>query len=368
VAKKAPDLYSAWLGSLRAIASPPAGTVPSFMQGEAFADLRLNSAIAGFGQLRHNYVLLAAQSYSEGGCEIPDGYVDPAVGVYEGVAAYAERGAVAMRAIDPGDRLKAQAYFKRLGEVMQVLRILSLHELANQPLPRGGREFLSMVAEMTPETTGSAPTYTGWYFDLFRRRQEEALVNADLIADFFTAGDGSGVSYVGTSWPALGVFVVDTGGAPRLAVGPVARAYEAHGPLDKRLTDQTADTAQKESPWAKSYAAPAPLPPELALDGHVCEQDEVDKGTVPRGVFTVRAKRSIGPVRVELLDHHYAPVASLTRPVGAGSTRFVLRPRGGDFSKVQGVALHAGSFSWRWQRKAMSCGTELDFLPPPAKE
>jgi hypothetical protein len=330
--------------------------------------MRLNSAIAGFGQLRHNYVLLAAQSYSEGGCAIPDGYVDPAVGVYEGIAAYAERGGAAMRAIDPGDRLRAQAYFKRLGEVMEVLRTLSLHELANQPLPAGGREFLSMVAEMTPETTGSAPTYTGWYFDLFRRRQEEALINADLIADFFTAGDGSGISYVGTSWPAIGVFVVDTGGVPRLAVGPVARAYEAHGPLDKRLTDQTANTAKKEQPWAKSYVAPAPLVPELALAGHVCEPDEVDKGSAPRGVFTVRARRAIGPVRVELLDHHYAALASLTRPVGAGSTRFVLRPRGGDFSKVQGVALHAGGFSWRRLRKAMSCSTELDFLAPAAKE
>jgi hypothetical protein len=328
--------------------------------------MRLNSAIAGFGQLRHNYVLMAAQSYSEGGCAIPDGYVDPAVAVYEGVASYAERGAAVMRAVDPGDGLKAQAYFKRLAEVMEILRIISRHELAGQPLPAAARDFLSMVAEMTPETTGSPPTYTGWYFDLFRLRQDEALVDSDFIADFFTAGDGSGISYVGAMEPSLGVFVIDTGGAPRLAVGPVARAYEAHGPLDKRLTDQTARTdpaATKQQPWAASHVAPVPSPPELALRGHICDESEGEQGA-PRGTFTVRAKRALGPVRIQLLDHHYAAVAAVTRPVQAGSTRFVLRPR--NWSQVEGVALHAGAFSWRWMRKAMSCGFELDQLTPPA--
>ena len=49
----------------------------------------MNTAVAAYGQLRHNYVLIAGQAYDEGGCEIPDGYVEPNVPLYEDLLAYA---------------------------------------------------------------------------------------------------------------------------------------------------------------------------------------------------------------------------------------------------------------------------------------
>ena len=66
------DLYSHWLAAVRGLAARPKGTLPSFASTEAYDDLRLSSAIAGFGQLRHAHVLLAGQEYFQGGCEIPD--------------------------------------------------------------------------------------------------------------------------------------------------------------------------------------------------------------------------------------------------------------------------------------------------------
>ena len=77
----------------------------------------------------------------------------------------------------------------------------------------------------------------------------------------------------------------------------------------------------------------------------------------------LRTKRALGPVRLELLDHHYAPVAALVRTAAAGETRFVLVPRRG-WSGVTGVALQVGDFTWRWQRQAMSCAVSLELVPP----
>src|SRR5262249_1471094 len=50
------DLYGAWLAAICAFADPAEGTLPSFLEGPAGADLRLNSIAAAYGQIKHNYV------------------------------------------------------------------------------------------------------------------------------------------------------------------------------------------------------------------------------------------------------------------------------------------------------------------------
>jgi hypothetical protein len=77
------SLYDNWLAAVAGLSDQPAGALPFFMQSDAFRDLRLNSALVGFGQIRHNYVLIAAQGSFEGGCVIPSGYVEPAPATYE---------------------------------------------------------------------------------------------------------------------------------------------------------------------------------------------------------------------------------------------------------------------------------------------
>src|SRR5262249_21596282 len=151
------DLYTAWLRAIRGLAEPTPGAVPSFMKTDAFADLRLDSAVAAYAQLRHDHVLLVGQPYDEGGCEIPDGWVEPAPAVYRALPASPRRGAAALPEAGP--------YYERLARVLRVLLAIQELELAGRPLPVEARQFLSMVVEMTPATTGAAPTYTGWWFD-----------------------------------------------------------------------------------------------------------------------------------------------------------------------------------------------------------
>jgi hypothetical protein len=338
------DLYSAWFGAIRALGKRPDGVLPSFMDTTAFADLRVDSTVAAFGQLRHNYVLMAGQGYDGAGCEIPDGFVDPVPAVYDGLIAYADRGASVMRELDPKDTLATRAYFARLGKTLKVLRAIAVDELAGRALTDEERRFLSMVAEFQPPGTGSGPTYTGWYYDLFRSRVEDGLKEADFVADFHTSVSKEKISYVGASAPRLGIFVVDTGGAPRVVVGPVAHAYQLVGPLAKRLNDEEARAATgKEEPWAASYTVTGPAAPPIALI------DATDDATARAGarVLRVASSRKLGPVTIELLDHHRVAFASATRAIGPGEVRLRFTPgrpslaRGG---MVEAVRVKASDF------------------------
>jgi hypothetical protein len=220
------DLYSAWFGAIREIGTPLEGTLPSFMRTPAYADMRMSSTIAAFAQIRHNYVLMAAEAYSEAGCEIPYGYVEPAPKVYESLMAYAARGEKVMATLDPKDELQTQAYFGSLGRTLRVLDEIGQDELANRALSPDEDRFLSMVVEITSGThgTGGAPRFEGWYFDLFQNH-EEAFGGTRFIADYFTSGDTGRVAHIGVLDVRLGVFVVDSGGAPRVVVGPVTATY-----------------------------------------------------------------------------------------------------------------------------------------------
>ncbi|HEX8106568.1 MAG TPA: DUF3160 domain-containing protein, partial [Kofleriaceae bacterium] len=314
------DLYSAWYAAIRALAVTPVGALPSFATSDAGADLRFNTMTAAYGQLKHNYVLMAGQPYSEFGCEIPDGYVEPAPAAYDALIEYATRLGKIAALVDPGDRTGAAAHAGRVIGTLRVLRAIADDELANRPLTAAEKHWLGMVTELTVDTsediTGYPPVYSGWYFDLFLEAEADGMRGAGFIADYFTSVE-DGIAYAGATSPRLGIFVVDTGGAPRAFVGPVARAYEAHTPLTTRLTDETAAQLTKvDEPWAASYtvADPGAAPgarPDLAL--------HYDRET---GNVVVKADHAIGPATIKLLDHHRVPLATLRQPIQAGETVF----------------------------------------------
>ncbi len=309
------DLYSAWLGAVRGIADRPEGSVPSFMRTAAYDDLRLGSMTAGFGQLRHNYVLFAAMTYGEAGCTIPDAFVEPAPTVYENLVEYAARGEAAMRVVATEEDA---AYFARLRTSLELLRAIGQRELEGKPLPDEALRFLSMVVEVTygTRTTGSSPTFTGWYFDMFRSR-DEGLDGAAFLADYYTSTELNEAAYAGVRGVRLGVFVVDVGGAPRVVVGPVASAFEAHVPLP-RLGDADVPKAPAVAPWEASYVVGGPPAPPLAWKGRV----RIDGGRTDQVTVSAWSTRALGPVTIELLDHNRRPAATVTRNVSRGPVTF----------------------------------------------
>jgi hypothetical protein len=362
-APDAGDLYGAWLSAVEGVAHAPQGALPSFMSTAAYDDLRMNSIVAGYGQLRHNYVLMAGQAYDEGGCEIPDGWIEPLPDVYMSIGRYAERGAAAMKEIDPEDRTRSGAYFAELRKVMRVMGVLVRHEIEGRALTDEEKRFLAMVAEMTPGSSGGPPTFTGWYFDLFRGRAPEALADASFVADYQTSAWTQRVQYAGAFAPTLGVFVVDVGGPPRVMVGPIARAYGLTGSTDQRYTDQSvASVPGKESPWAASYTPPSA--PRLAVAGEALFPDP-DAPPAPTRIV-LRAAKAVAKATVEILDHHGAPVATLETSLPANK-RVALTTRAvGEGWRVRvGDASAEGHATWSERNAVLASGVTLE---PAASE
>ena len=255
---------------------------------------------------------------------MPDAYVEPVPEVFARLARYAERGELLSKDLDPQGSLGAGAYFRRTAEILRVLEAIAKDEVLGRPLSKEELQFLSMIVEITWEDIGCGfrTAFDGWYFQLFRD-YDQALKHVGFVADYYTSGWLKEAAYIGARATRLGVFVVDTGGPPRVVVGPVASAYETTSPLDTRLNDEASlklPEAKKSSPWSASYTVPAAAEPALGITAKfetttVGAQPDQRTGDV---TIMMRAPHALGPVTVELMDHHRTPVARLTKDVGAG--------------------------------------------------
>jgi hypothetical protein len=350
------DLYSAWLVAIRALAERSKGEQASFMDSDAYADMRLDSTIAAYAQLRHNHVLIQAQTYDEGGCEIPDGYVEPALETYQALALFAARGRKTFDDLDPKRETGGSEYFARIEKLMSVLVALSREELGNRPLSASAKQFLSMIVEQREATatngyagtTYPIATYDGWFIDLFTN-VDTAIKDGTFIADYATFNrDGEqGVHYAGAKGPTLGVFVVDTGGAPRMMVGPVAQAFGYTGPIKDRIDDEAAKAVKGDSPWAASYVATAAKAPELKISFQRMKKisrakwaQRGEQETSGDNTIHFDTNYNLGTVSVEVLDHHFTKMMTLTTKVNEGGTLKIpktLRP-------VEGFRIRIGKF------------------------
>ncbi len=301
------SIQGTYLQTIVSLSQTPVGQTPSFMQKEAYADFRLSSALVGYGQLRHTFVLLSGQGYDAYGCAIPEAYVEPLAPFYAASLRHVER----LQKISGGS-------FSSLSRVLKTLSNITSTELARGLPTKDQSSWLGMVAEFVPEggyaDSGEPPKWTGWYFDMFEDREQGASKSADFIADYFTLTNAGQVAYIGANGPRLGVFVVDSGGEPRAFVGPIAHGYEVKAPLPERLDDAAArTTTNKQSLFRESFAVKPQPEPHVGLGFtlYACYPD----GKLEMRVLAASDKPA-GPVTINLLDHHADPLASpLTRDI-----------------------------------------------------
>ena len=245
------------------------------------------------------------QAYDEGGCEIPDGYVEPNLRARPRVARdLRAAGAAASKSIGASGKEMIEISGGLSGPEGAVAVVKD--ELA------GGRssaeEFragLAMTSEIVlPSSDGPATTTAGTVSLVRTTFAQRARVRGGLV--HLVERERGGVRRARE--PRFGLFVVDVNGEPRVMVGPVARAFENVGSLDERLADRDAGkiVALRE-PWAASYTARGAVPPAL---------DRGSTRTTIAQSFVLRSTHDIGPITVELLDHHRTPVAKGTVTVG----------------------------------------------------
>jgi hypothetical protein len=273
------NLYTLWLGALRTLspaAEAPEG-VPAVFTGEAFSRRLMNTQLASWAELRHDTLLYAKQSYTDGAaCEFPDAYVEPVPEVWQAIADFGTRGRALVSTLtfenaleplpealagepqlypSPNLRDLTLTWFDELANTAGILKSMAEHQRAGTPFDDAQMAFINEAIHLDPGC--GAPTgATGWlarlYFD------DAAAVVADmLVADVHTqptdeVGTPVGrVLHVGTGYPRLAVFTVETCEGPRAYVGVTSAFHQVVTEDYERLTDEA---------WQARFSDPATQP------------------------------------------------------------------------------------------------------------
>lgn len=119
----------------------------------------------------------------------------------------------------------------------------------------------------------------------------------------------------------------------------------------------TPKDTDREHPWAASYTVGTLAPePSLLL------RMDIDDGPY---ALVVETKAPVGTMTIELLDHHRRRVASTTRYVGKGTTKFDFTlPKASE--RLEGAHVQVGAFH-DWILWGYNHGPYEQYGPVPAE-
>lgn len=266
------SLYSLWLGALRELSprqatdaeptGPTSDGLPAVARTEPWSRRLLNTQLGSWAQLRHDTLLYAKQSYTDGSeCEFPDAYVDPYPQFWSKLRLYAEHGRelVSGLAVQSAVLDRASAYLSHFADTVSIFERMAEHQLTGMPHSAEDLAFVNNAVRISGGGSGP-PTIEGWYHQLLFNPGEFGDVD-NVIADVHTdvGGEipvlrGPSVLHVGTAYPRLMVTAIDTCEGPRVYAGPVF-SFKQH------LADGL--TRLNEEEWQEMLGeTPAPPDPE----------------------------------------------------------------------------------------------------------
>jgi hypothetical protein len=246
----AQNLYWNWLYCLMAMLMPKGEGYPPFMTNPAWVDKDLFTALASWGELRHDTILYAKQSYTQRLSELlpPDfthGYVEPNPYLFARLASLIDLLRIDLDNMGLGlDEFRYK--FTDLESLLLGLKTMAEKELENKELTFEEYRTIWTIGEhmeslltFSPETAGATTSDT----------DEEMPVVADVHTDTNT----SQVLEEGVGYPFyLHVIVKDANGL-RMTMGAMFAYYEFTHPMADRLTDEAWQSTLKGS-------VPPPLP------------------------------------------------------------------------------------------------------------
>jgi hypothetical protein len=260
--------YTLWLNAIKSM-NPPVErkNLPEFMQTAAWQQKNMNTQLASWIELRHDFILYTKQSYT--GyiiCDFPYSFVEPVPGVYENIS-IAMKKLKSLKDKYKTNGLEYTGFFENWIYVCENLHNISLKELKNEKLHKDDSLFLKQM--MNREF--SCPTYLkGWFVDLFidnlitlnyqqgTALESRSLKNEKLTADFHTAptdslGNEKGyVMHGGTGPINLAIITARTpDGKLRSYAGPVMSYYETTTLGFQRLTDEEWDSLFNKGTFAR---------------------------------------------------------------------------------------------------------------------
>lgn len=247
------SIYNSWLNSIRQL-NPPAkiDDLPAYMKTPAWWQMKMNSQLASWAELRHDNLLYAKQSYTAiAGCSYPYAMVEPVPELFKTLSKMFENLSNTSQKIDlefTGSYNKTAYYdfLKNFKSTMDRLSVIAAKELNNQPLDDSESKFLRQV--YTIENGGCVEVPDGWYMHLFYSDEVgefEPQKASYIVADVHTqptdeVGNEVGhVLHVGTG-DVNTMIIVHKGadGTDRIYAGPVYSYYELITKDFERLTDE----------------------------------------------------------------------------------------------------------------------------------
>ncbi|WP_394834549.1 DUF3160 domain-containing protein [Pendulispora rubella] len=186
------SLYHRWLHALRELSPQPArdAGLPAPFTSGAWGMRLLNTQLASWAELRHANILYAKQSFAEGICDYPDGYVDPYPAFWAALEELARRGGATMDALLlAADARGLQGYFQHAASVAGRLRAMAEKERRNEPLDKDDIDYLNHMVSIDGSHVGCHGPYEipgGWYADLYMDKKQ-ILDFKPVIADVHTA-------------------------------------------------------------------------------------------------------------------------------------------------------------------------------------
>lgn len=245
----AQNLYWNWLYCLMAMLMPKGEGYPPFMKNIAWVDKDLFTALASWGELRHDTILYAKQSYSYVTSEptppnLTYGFIEPNPYLFARLASLVDLLRIGLDNLGLGlDEFRSK--FSDLESLLLGLKTMAEKELENKELTPDEYnaiwkigEHLESLLTFSPEIAGATTSDTD---------SEMAVV-----ADVHTDSNSQQVLEEGVGYPfSLYVVVKDSRGL-RMTVGAMFSYYEFPYPMSDRLTDEA---------WQRILKSPNPPKP-----------------------------------------------------------------------------------------------------------
>jgi hypothetical protein len=242
--------YNGWLYSLRPLLQPMPAGAPTFMQGTAWQDKELNTAMGSWTQLRHDFILYGKQTYVPAPAAWGPGLVEPVPATFARLADLCDQ---------VSDVLEGYS-------MLPAMHNHSLHQLASKL--RVWKGYAQKVADggwLSEQEQDDIHGVGIWLLALFMDSwgvpEKSPLLVADVASDSVTGRvlhEGMG------HFNPLIVVYAPPGGEPIAGIGYVFSHYEFAEPDWNRLSDFEWELRLQQNPpprpaWASSF-----LPIELS--------------------------------------------------------------------------------------------------------
>jgi len=363
------SFYTLWLAAIKSLnPTLDRNTLPEFMQTAAWQQKNMNTQLASWIELRHDFILYARQSYtkSEYSCYYPYYYVEPVPDVYRNIRNAMVRAQNISKKLGFGlyTGYRSIDFFKNWDNVCTNLIEISNKELNSTALSDENNLFLSKLMD---KQNGCPPYMLGWYADLFLDRTitltfpiGQDIMNDGggcevLTADFHTTptnelGEVKGyVMHGGTGPFNLAIITAKTpDGKLRSYAGAVMSYYETTTMNFKRLTDDEWDSLFSKGTFSRPqfcnlYLADEhgnSIPDKLSLltyhnPNSIENNDAIEAGTAQTYSFPnpfdeyvnimvkIPSTVSSGTLGIEIVDLNGAVVGSYVfNDTGSGNFMF----------------------------------------------